>query len=217
MRNVLLLMVHYTSPAALFNNIAHEYQEKFMDVSLYREALNYFSNMLPERASVLDVACGPGNITHYLLGMKPDLNILGIDLSENMIALAKQNNPTAEFKVMDCRQIATLHKNYDAVVCAFCLPYLPKEEATQLVKDAVALTKDDGVLYLSTIEDDYSNSGPQKNSKGDIVDTYFYDEQYLSQVLQKEGCIIIYKDRQKSSSGGKEVIDLILIAHNINI
>jgi 2-polyprenyl-3-methyl-5-hydroxy-6-metoxy-1,4-benzoquinol methylase len=208
--------VHYTSPAALFNHIAHEYQEKFMDVSLYSEALNYFSDLLPENASVLDMACGPGNITHYLLSRRPDLNILGIDLSKNMVALAKQNNPTAKFQVMDCRQIATLYKKYNAIVCAFCLPYLPKEEATQLIKDAVTLTNDNGALYLSTIEEDYSNSGPQTNSKGDTVHTYYYNEEYLSNVLERQGCTIIYKDRKKSFSGGKEVIDLIVIARKVN-
>ena len=56
-----------------------------MDVSLYKGALKTFCNLIKkENAKVLDLACGPGNVTKYLLTEKPNLIVLGIDLATNM-------------------------------------------------------------------------------------------------------------------------------------
>src|SRR5215470_14610913 len=85
----------------IFDKYANEYQEKFMDVSLYKAALKTFCDLITKaNAKVLDIACGPGNVTKYLLSEKPNLIVLGIDLAAKMIALAKRNNPNATFEVM---------------------------------------------------------------------------------------------------------------------
>jgi len=75
-----------------------------------------------------------------------------------MLALAKKNNPTAEFQLLDSREILKLNKTYDAIMCGFCLPYLTKEEAIQLMEDAAKILNANGVIYISTMEDDYSKS-----------------------------------------------------------
>ena len=33
-------------------------------------------------------------------------------------------NPTAEFEIMDCRDINTINKQFDAAICGFGLPYI---------------------------------------------------------------------------------------------
>ncbi|NQX43266.1 class I SAM-dependent methyltransferase [Pedobacter steynii] len=91
---------------AVFNKRANEYQDKFMDTQLYHESFDLFcEHITKENADILELACGPGNIIKYLLKKRPDFNILGIDLSLNMIDLAKANNPTATFELMDCRNV----------------------------------------------------------------------------------------------------------------
>src|SRR5689334_25209795 len=122
--------------ASVFNKYAEEYQDMFMNVSMYKKALNVFCDLISkENATILDLACGPGNITRYLLSQKPGLIIRGIDLAPNMVLLAQRNNPNAFFEVMDCRSIADLSKKFDAVICAFCLPYLSREETNKLMTD----------------------------------------------------------------------------------
>jgi trans-aconitate methyltransferase len=53
---------------------------------------------------ILEIGCGPGNLTKYLLSKRPDFDILGIDIAPNMIEFAGKSNPTASFAVMDSRQ-----------------------------------------------------------------------------------------------------------------
>ena len=154
----------------IFNKMANVYQDKFMNVDLYGTSFDLFCKKVEkENASVLELACGPGNITKYLLNKRPDFKIIGTDLAPNMIELAKINNPTAEFQLMDCRDIGMLEKKYDAIMCGFCLPYLSKEESIKLIADSSKILKPQGIFYLSTMEDDYNKSGFKKGSGGDEI------------------------------------------------
>lgn len=199
--------------AKIFNKHANLYQDKFMDVRLYRDSFNFFCDSIKKpNAEVLELACGPGNITKYLLSRKPDLNVFGIDLAPNMVELAKQNNPSAKFEVMDCRQIKNLNTKYDAAMCGFCLPYLSKEETLKLIYDCSQLLNDGGLIYISTMEDYYSKSAYKKGSQGDEIFMHYHEESYLVKSLAENGFKIEFTDRKNSTSNNEPVVDLILIA-----
>src|SRR5690349_5613480 len=121
----------------IFNKHADKYQDKFMYFDLYNDTFDLFClSIEKQNAEIIELACGPGNITKYILNKRPEFKILGTDLSPNMIKLAEINNPTAEFQLMDCRDIGKLNKKYDAILCGFGFPYLSKEEAIKFIKDA---------------------------------------------------------------------------------
>lgn len=198
---------------AVFNKNANLYQDKFMDVNLYGKSLDLFCNTLKKDAEILELACGPGNITKYLLDKRADFKILGTDLAPNMVALAKINNPTAEFKVMDCREINKLEKKYDAIMCGFCLPYLSKEEAIKLIADASQLLKPCGVMYISTMEDDYAKSAFKKGSTGEEIFMHYHQADYLTQALKENKFMVIDLKRQDyPEKDGTKTTDLILTA-----
>ncbi|MBG6061194.1 SAM-dependent methyltransferase [Flavobacterium sp. CG_9.1] len=87
----------------------------------YREAQIFMDNLthylnLPEKAKVLDLACGKGRHSIYLNQLGFD--VLGADLSENSIAEASINtNETLHFKVHDMRE--TFEEKYDAIFNLF--------------------------------------------------------------------------------------------------
>ncbi|MBI3520582.1 MAG: class I SAM-dependent methyltransferase [Bacteroidetes bacterium] len=197
----------------VFNKLASTYQEKFMDVSAYHDTFDVFcEHIKKQQADVLELACGPGNITRYLLHKRADLKILGTDLAPNMIELAKVNNPTANFQLMDCRDLKQLHQTYDAIMCGFCLPYLSKEDAIQLIGDAYALLNPDGVFYISTMEDDYHQSGLRKGSTGDEIFMHYHQQDYLSEAFHINGFQVIYVHRQDyPEKDGTKTVDLIMI------
>ncbi len=200
----------------IFNKLAQDYQDKYMDVSLYHDSFDVFCSQIKKNASVLELACGPGNVTQYLLKKRPDLNILGTDLAPNMIELAKINNPQANFQLLDSRKIISLNKTYDAIMCGFCLPYLSKEEAIQLISDAAKVLTNNGVIYISTMEDDYSKSDFKKGSSGDEIYMHFHEEDYLVEALKtNEFKNIDIKRQNYPTTDGSIVIDLIIIAQKV--
>lgn len=87
----------------------------------YREAQLFMDNLtqylnLPEKAKVLDLACGKGRHAIYLSQLGYD--VLGADLSENSIAEASKNNNTnLSFKVHDMRK--PFEEKYDAIFNLF--------------------------------------------------------------------------------------------------
>jgi ubiquinone/menaquinone biosynthesis C-methylase UbiE len=209
-----LIMDKNQIAVSVFNKLASLYQDKFMDVSLYADSLDFFCDSIKkENAEVLELACGPGNITKYLLSRRPDFKIKGTDLAPNMIDLAKVNNPTAEFDVMDCRNIGSIGKKYDATMCGFCLPYMNKEETIKLIADASELLKPGGIFYLSTMEDEYERSGFKKGSTGDEVFMHYYSADFLSAVLKENNFKIMHLSRKEyPEKDGAKTIDLIIIA-----
>jgi 2-polyprenyl-3-methyl-5-hydroxy-6-metoxy-1,4-benzoquinol methylase len=89
-------MDRYKETFDTWNNIASIYQDKFMDLDVYNDTYDHICNAVTKpKAKLLDIGCGPGNITKYLLSKRPDFDIFGIDMAPNMIEFAKKNNPTA--------------------------------------------------------------------------------------------------------------------------
>jgi len=87
----------------------------------YREAQIFMDNLthylnLPEKAKVLDLACGKGRHSIYLNQLGYD--VIGADLSENSIAEANKNaNETLHFVVHDKRE--PFDQKFDAIFNLF--------------------------------------------------------------------------------------------------
>ena len=104
----------------VFNSAAQQYQDQFMNIDQYHSGLESFCELIEvDTPKILDVACGPGNITLYLQNnlQKPD--ILGTDLAPNMLRLAKENVPQADFQLLDAKNLKDLNKSFDGIVLGF--------------------------------------------------------------------------------------------------
>jgi ubiquinone/menaquinone biosynthesis C-methylase UbiE len=179
-------MKHYEETFSTWNKIASLYQEKFMDLDLYNQTYDTFCQLIkPRYAELLEIGCGPGNITKHLLKQRTDFNIYGIDIAPNMIELARLNNSKAQFEVMDAREISTLKRSFDGLVCGFCLPYLSHDDGEKLIQDSSNLLNENGILYISFVEGDPELSNFQVGSSGDRTYFYFYRLKTLKAVLAK--------------------------------
>lgn len=188
-----------------------------MDVDLYNDTYDRFCELLEKKnPAVFEIGCGPGNITRYLLMKRPDLRIDAIDMSPNMIALAQKNNPAAQFRVMDGRDIGTLTKKYDAIMCGFCMPYLSKEDNANLFRHCSERLYADGIFYISTIKGDYENSGYETASTGDKCYVYYYDEANVLALLEENHFQLVermYKEFARAD--GSVSSDMIFIARKM--
>lgn len=155
----------YQNIIQIYNTVAQGYQDKFANDTVYNHSYDLLlKHMKPTHKNVLDVACGFGKITHYLLNHNTTLSVLGIDAAENMVNLAKQNNPKASFKVMDCREINSLQQGFDVIIFGFCFPYLTKDNVLKLIEEASILLNSNGLLYISTMIGDYEKDSRDRKS-----------------------------------------------------
>lgn len=177
-------MNRYKDTFKTWNKVAKRYEDKFMDLTLYNDSYDLFCQSLNTKTpKLLDIGCGPGNITKYLLYKLPNSVIEGIDIAPNMVKLAKQNNPKASFYEMDIRSINTLKTKYDGIICGFGLPYLSQADANLLIKNSYNLLNTNGILYISFIAGNYENSGYVSGSTGDKLFFYYHNLENLKQAL----------------------------------
>ncbi len=208
-------MDKYSITVNTFNKLAQKYQDKYMDMALYDDTFDLFCQLLndKDKPSRFEIGCGPGNISRFLLNLCPQLILHGTDLAPNMVELAKLNNPDATFDVMDCREIHKVNNRYDAIMCGFCLPYISKEDAGQLIANASRLLNPKGVIYLSTMEGDYKASKFDVSSSGDRVFTHFHQAEHLTRCLHDSGFEVIdVKRKTYPQPDGTETTDLFIVA-----
>ncbi|PBQ34984.1 SAM-dependent methyltransferase [Sphingobacteriaceae bacterium] len=184
----------YKETFETWDKLASLYQEKFMRLDFYDETYDKFLLLISQKnARILEIGCGPGNITKYLLNKRPDLKIKGTDVSPAMIRLAQENNPGASFRVLDCRNLKELKTKVDAIVCGFCIPYLSPEDCSMFIKDCSDLMNDWAVLYLSFVEGDSSLSGFQTGSTGDRTYFYYHSQNNLREYFMRHKFELIDK------------------------
>jgi len=158
-----------------WNTIAELYEKYFMELDLYNDTYRSFCAKIPQtNPEILEIGCGPGNITKHVLKNRPDFKLVGIDVSKNMITLAQKNNPNATFKVMDCRYIDTFTNLFNGIMVGFCLPYLSKNDGAIFIQNCSNLLSKKGILYLSFIESDmhYSKYTTGINGEGMLFHYY---------------------------------------------
>lgn len=69
------------------------------------------------QGNVLDVACGTGDMAVSLV--ERGCTVTGVDISKEMMAIAKRKAPQAEYRLADVERLPFGDASFDAVTCAF--------------------------------------------------------------------------------------------------
>ena len=95
-------------------------------------------------ATVVDLGCGPGNLTALLVERWPGARVVGLDSSAEMIEKARATTPAVDFRVADLRDWATGADQVDVLVSNATLQWVPGH--LELLPDLVARVKAGGWL-----------------------------------------------------------------------
>lgn len=133
-----------------YNKTAKAFHSEISKLKNYDHTYDCLVDLLSDGSSILDLACGPGQISKYL-SQKRKLRVVGVDLSTDMLEIAKQEIPEGEFLnesiVTFCRPNA-----FDAAISGFGLPYLSESEVQTCLANAATSLRDKGVLYVSFMQ-----------------------------------------------------------------
>lgn len=176
----------YGHTIKLWKTLAKRYDEKFADFTLYDESYAAFcSEIKNENPRILEVGCGPGTVTKHLNSLLPKAKILATDVSSEMIEFASKNVPSADFQVLDAREINTLQQKFDGFLSGFLIPYLDETVLREFVENASNLLHENGVIYLSFIEGNYAESRIQTPTNDVPMNVYLYQESDLLILFEK--------------------------------
>lgn len=98
---------------------------------------------------ILDAGCGNGRLLKSLVGKK--IEYLGVDNSEALISIARQNYPEHNFLVADVLDLDRIKENgFDHIFCLAVLPHIPSPELrTKVLEQLKNKLSPDGRLVLS--------------------------------------------------------------------
>ncbi|MEM8722527.1 MAG: class I SAM-dependent methyltransferase [Cyanobacteria bacterium P01_G01_bin.39] len=127
-------------------------------LSAMRERLNkLLLPHLPQKAQILDLCCGTGQLTEKVLSK--GYQVTGLDGSENMLNYARKNAPQGRFILDDARTFTGL-SSFDAVYCSdYTLNHMMNVEDLKSVFNSVFNTlKKDGLFVFGLgLEKRFSN------------------------------------------------------------
>lgn len=107
---------------------------------------------------VLDLGCGYGRVSRRI-AVKAN-KITGIDISQDNIDLAKeytQNTRNCEFLVMDAKNLDFPVSYFDLTICVQNGISAFKVDPTDLVKESIRVTKDNGIILYSSYSKKFWN------------------------------------------------------------
>lgn len=118
-------------------------------VSAERDRLiDWLLERLPEGARVLDLGCGNGWPVTERLATRFD--VTGVDISGEQIARARERVPTARFMQADMTGLDLPDNHFDAVVAAFSIIHLPRDEHAALFASVARWLRSGGCFIFST-------------------------------------------------------------------
>ena len=138
---------------AVFSRHAEAYKSRLDEIMARGEARGRLRMLEGSGAApgmtVLDLACGPGNITRLLAWrVRPDGRVLGVDLARGMIALAaREHPPRTWFAVMDIERLGLSDKAFDAITCGHGLQFAP--DLDRALREAWRVLRPSGILAAS--------------------------------------------------------------------
>ena len=169
-----------------YNKYSQEFANKFMDFELYSERVKEFYELLNVKDSILDLGCGPGNVSKQLLSYGKEFSIIGVDLSEEMVKLAQQNVPNANFSCHDIRNINFEEESFHAIIMSFCIVHLTGDEMILLIKKVSKYLKKNGKVFLSFMQGDNEIFETTSFSNEEIY-FKFYMSSEVERILKDNG------------------------------
>lgn len=95
--------------------------------------------------SVLDVGCGTGTILNFIAS-KTEIKGYGLDISSEMLKIAKEKNPSFDFTTGDCVNLPYDDVSIDVVMA--CMAYHHFADQKKFREEAYRVLKPGGRLYI---------------------------------------------------------------------
>jgi SAM-dependent methyltransferase len=158
-----------------FDRIGERYDEAFPHKDGQLSAGRRLIDRLPPRSRILDLGCGTGTPTARQFA-DAGHSVVGIDISEEMLRLARRDVPEAEFLHRAIEDIDASLGDFAAVVAFFSLLMLPRMDIPLALKGIHDLLEPDGFLVLSMVEADLDDTPIQFLGSPVRVTGYMRDE-----------------------------------------
>ena len=136
---------------ASYDRVAENFAEEFCGElgrkPFDRELLDGFAESLRGEGRVCEIGCGPGQIARYLRDR--GVEMCGVDLSREMVRLARQLNQDIPFERGDMLELDVPEASLAGIVCFYAIIHLRREDAPRALGQMYRALRPGGRLLVS--------------------------------------------------------------------
>lgn len=133
-----------------FDDWSKKYDRSLLQFLIFRRSHNMFiSNIMRDlrHINILDVGCGTGEFAMKLKSYKKDANVCGLDISSDMIRMAKAKfDGGIDFRVGDVEHMPYEDNQFDYLTCSHSFHHYPHKK--KAVREMHRILKDKGRIMI---------------------------------------------------------------------
>jgi SAM-dependent methyltransferase len=172
-----------------YDTVARAYGERFNDElddkPFDREVLDAFAERLVGTGLVVDVGCGPGQIAGYLAGR--GVEVEGLDLSPNMIEVARELHRELAFRAGDMRTLPFADGSLAGISAMYCIIHIPRDEVSAVLSEFHRALRPGGLLLMSLHVGDRVVHATEFLDQSVSMDFVFFEPTEMSGYLRSAG------------------------------
>jgi len=177
-----------------YNKAAEKYRDLYCDElerkKYDRNILHDFSKYFTPGSLICDAGCGPcGHIAAYLVNK--GVNIIGVDISDRSVEIAKSLHPEINFEVGDFSAMRFADNYFDGIISYYSIIDTPKKYIKEVLGEFNRVLKKGGYFLIAVKEGE--TEGFQNELLGIETEIYFslFSEREIEVYLSESGFEII--------------------------
>ena len=174
---------------ATYDRVAEEYAARIAGElagkPLDRALLACFVEQVGGLGIIADIGCGPGHIAAYLHDLGAP--VVGVDLSPEMVAIARQRSPEIAFEQGSMLALATPDASWGGIVALYSIIHLPPEERPRALAEFHRALRPGGLLLLAFHIGDEQRHVDEWWGQEVSLDTWFLQPREIESLLREAG------------------------------
>ncbi|MGW3472906.1 class I SAM-dependent DNA methyltransferase [Saccharopolyspora sp. NPDC000995] len=183
---------------AAYDAIAAQYAELFSNVletlPMERALLAAFAELVQGHGAgpVADIGCGPGHVTAHLHAL--GLTTFGIDLSSEMVALARRAHPDLRFNVGSMTDLDLADEVLGGILASYSIIHTPPQQLPAVFTEFQRVLAPGGHLLLGFFA---GNDPLAQEFDHKVTLAYRWSPDSLAELLRQAGFIEIARMRRE--------------------
>lgn len=130
-----------------YDNIAQQFSQTRQN---WWDNLNFIEKYINKNDRLLDFGCGNGRLLEFIYGKNLEVDYLGIDISQELIEIAKHNYPQEKFSVIEKEnQLNYSDDHFDTIASIAVFHHFNPGMAENSLKEMKRILKKDGVVIIT--------------------------------------------------------------------
>ena len=192
-----------------YNKVYKEYLNLEGEIKWPRlKWLKKILNQIEPGSTVLDIGCGSGKPVD--IEIEKNHKVFGVDISKEMIKIAKNNVPNGEFIHKDFRDLEFSNNSFDAIVAFYVIELIPRKEHEAVLYKFMKWLKPKGFLLFTLEANEYIDETGEW--LGETIFISSYDSETMKKIVNKVGFKILETTIETQIEGKTEIPYLRILA-----